>query len=92
MIKNIISKLSKLCAYSHMFKVFISFLKKEDISQQTKAGRNIALIGLFCPFFWYALFTGASKGELTFHAIHSSIVFLIGIVVIFMGLKQQKEQ
>lgn len=75
-----------------MFKIFRCLLKNEDISEQTKAGRNIALIGLFCPFFWYALFTGASKSELTFHAIHSSIVILIGIVVIFMGLIQQKEE
>jgi hypothetical protein len=55
--------------------------KGKDISEQAKAGRNIALLGLFCPFFWYALLTGASRDTLLFHATHSGIVFLIGLSI-----------
>lgn len=43
-----------------------------------KTGRNIALVGVFCPIFWLSLFTGASGSVLLFDAIHSSIVIFIG--------------
>ena len=89
--KTAISNLAKWCAYSHMLKVLTALLKGDGLSEQTKAGRNIALLGLFCPLFWIALLTGASKSELMFHATHSSVVFLIGIVIIFMSSRQQKE-
>ena len=87
-----IKNLAKWCAYTHMFKVFSALINGGDISEQTRAGRNIALLGIFCPFFWYALFTGASKAELAFHATHSSVVFLIGIVIMFASLRQKQEQ
>jgi len=91
MVKKSIVKLSQLCAYTHMFKVFSVLWNNQDMSEQTKAGRNIALLGFFCPFFWYALFTGARKEVLIMHAVHSGIVFSIGIVIIFISLRQQKE-
>ncbi|NOH98733.1 hypothetical protein [Vibrio sp. 99-70-13A1] len=84
--------MSKWCAYSHMIKVFSVLISGGDISQQTKGGRNIALLGLFCPFFWYALFTGASKTELAFHATHSGVVFLIGMTIMFVSLRQKKQK
>ncbi|GAB2648075.1 hypothetical protein GCM10026988_15120 [Vibrio panuliri] len=88
--KATINNLAKWCAYSHMFKVFSALINGEDISDQTRAGRNIALLGLFCPFFWYALFTGASKAELAFHATHSGVVFLIGMVIMFVSMRKKK--
>lgn len=88
--KAAINNLTKWCAYSHMFKVFSILINGGDISGQTRAGRNIALLGIFCPFFWYALFTGASKAELTFHAMHSGVVFLIGMVIMFVSMKTKK--
>ncbi|OBT12171.1 hypothetical protein A9264_03275 [Vibrio sp. UCD-FRSSP16_10] len=91
MMKVTVSSLTKWCAYSHMFKVLSALINGGDISDQTRAGRNIALLGLFCPFFWYALFTGANKAELTFHALHSGVVFLIGIVIMFFSLRHKKE-
>ncbi|CAM4005419.1 hypothetical protein [Vibrio neonatus] len=88
--KVALSNVTKWCAYSHMFKVFRALIKGGDISDQTRTGRNIALLGIFCPFFWYALFTGASRGELAFHAMHSGVVFLIGIAIMFVGLRQKQ--
>lgn len=91
MLKKIIGKLSQLCAYTHIWKVISGLLNNEGLSEQTKAGRNIALLGLFCPFFWYALLTGASREVVIMHVIHSSIVLLIGIVIIFVSIRKQKE-
>lgn len=88
--KTTLNNVTKWCAYSHMFKVFYALIKGGDISDQTRAGRNVALLGLFCPLFWYALFTGAGKAELAFHATHSGVVFLIGIVIMFVSLKQKQ--
>ena len=90
--KTALKNATQWCAYSHMFKVLYALVKGGDISEQTRTGRTIALLGLFCPLFWYALFTGASKAELIFHAMHSGIVFLIGIVIMFVSLRQKQGQ
>ena len=55
MLKKIIGKLSQLCAYTHILKVISDLLNNEGLSEQTKAGRNIALLGFFCPFFLVCL-------------------------------------
>lgn len=91
MVKSIFYNVSRFCAYSHIFKVLSVLKNGENISDQTRTGRNIALLGIFCPIFWYALFTGASTSELIFHATHSSIVFLIGVGIIFISLKKKKQ-
>ncbi|MDD4197132.1 MAG: hypothetical protein PHT96_12120 [Syntrophorhabdaceae bacterium] len=52
------------------------------IIMKIKMGRNIALIGVFCPFFWMALFAGARGQVLYFNAIHSGAVIAIGLVII----------
>ena len=91
MIKKSFGKLSQLCAYTHMLKVFSVLWNHQDMSEQTKAGRNIALLGFFCPFFWFAVFTGASEEVVFMHATHSGIVLLIGIVIIFVSIRKQKE-
>ncbi|MBR0598570.1 hypothetical protein [Sinanaerobacter chloroacetimidivorans] len=43
-----------------------------------KTGRNIALIGVFCPIFWTSLFMGADRSTILFNAFHSSIFVCIG--------------
>jgi hypothetical protein len=88
MIKKLLSLTSKWCAYTHIFKLCSVLLKGGDISEQALTGRNIALLGLFCPFFWFALFSGADKATLIFHATHSGIVFLIGVVIMLISLKK----
>lgn len=92
MIRTAYSHLCKWCAYSYIFKVFSIFINDKHISVQIQSGKRIALLGLFCPFFWYALLTGAPKLELMFHATHSGIVFLIGIAIICVSLRKQKKQ
>lgn len=89
-VKKMVVKLSKWCAYSHIFHLLISRLKGENMSNEAKAGRNIALLGFFCPFFWYSLFSGADKSTITFHAIHSGIVFLFGVVIMVISFIQKK--
>ena len=45
-----------------------------------KSGRNIALVGLFCPIFWLSLFMGAAGSRLMANAIHSGIIIFMGSV------------
>lgn len=88
--KKLLSGAAKWCAYSHIFELVRVLLNGGELSNQTRTGRNIALLGLFCPFFWIALFSGVTGAELAFHAIHSGIVFLIGMVIMFVSLRKQK--
>ena len=60
------------------------------MSELTRAGRNIALLGFFCPIFWFALFTGADPASLKLHAAHSGIVFLFGLVIVVVSLIKPK--
>lgn len=74
----------------------IAIHREQQIIQRVKLGRNIALIGVFCPFFWIALFSGASQNVVYFNAMHSGIVIAIGYVILIKGridlirLKKQK--
>ncbi len=87
---RIFSRLSQLCAYTQLYKVFSILLQGGQLSESIKTGRHIALLGLFCPFFWFALFSGADAATIMLHAAHSGIVFLIGVAVVLVGLKKQK--
>lgn len=51
-------------------------------------GRNIALIGLFCPIFWVSLFSGASAATIRVNAIHSGCVILLGLALMVKSLVQ----
>jgi len=84
-IKKISANFSKLCAYSYIYKLFLTLINGDKLSEQTKSGRNIALLGFFCPFFWFSLFSGADASTILFNAIHSGIVFLIGVVIMFIS-------
>ncbi|SHJ93717.1 hypothetical protein [Pseudozobellia thermophila] len=50
-----------------------------------KTGRNISLVGVFCPFFWYALLSGASTNLIVLNALHSSAVVLLGLLVVLVN-------
>lgn len=78
------------CAYTHLWQVLKLALKERRLPESAKPGVFIALLGFFCPIFWIALLTGASRGELIFHASHSSLVFLIGLVLVFKALQTEK--
>jgi hypothetical protein len=90
-ISKMLSGISKWCAYSQMYRLLLALFNGAEWSEQTKVGRNIALLGIFCPFFWFALFSGANSSVLTFHACHSSIVFLIGVVIMIISLTNKKQ-
>ncbi len=88
-VKKILSGICHCCAYHHLFKIFSMRIRGEKCSEITKVGRNIALLGFFCPLFWIALFSGTRGSHLFFHATHSGIVFLIGVVIMIIGFKFQ---
>ncbi|WP_299781526.1 hypothetical protein [uncultured Formosa sp.] len=54
-----------------------------------KTGRNIALVGIFCPFLWFAILSGASKDFIILNAMHSGIIVCLGLAVVgfnYVGL------
>lgn len=59
--------------------------REQALQQRVKTGRNIALIGVFCPFFWFSVISGASSGKILFNGIHSGIVILIGLIIMWKG-------
>jgi Na+/melibiose symporter-like transporter len=59
---------------------------KEQVSgiqSQMKTGKIIALIGLFCPLFWIALFSGQSAGAVLFNFCHSMLFVILGLFMYF---------
>ncbi|MGE9291537.1 MAG: hypothetical protein ACQKBT_11135 [Puniceicoccales bacterium] len=82
--------LSRCCAYHHLLQVVRVLVKGGDISDLTRTGRTIALLGFFCPIFWIALLSGADASTIALHAGHSGIVFLIGLAIMVFSLFSQK--
>jgi phosphoglycerol transferase MdoB-like AlkP superfamily enzyme len=74
--------------YTHLWEVIKKSVKERKFSSAARQGLFIMLLGICCPIFWYALFTGASAQELKFHATHSSIVAGIGLIIMIVGLKK----
>ncbi|WP_417829927.1 hypothetical protein [Thalassospira sp.] len=83
-------KLFCLCPYTHIWRALQQSRKEGRLPETARTGAFIALLGLFCPIFWIAFFSGASKEELTFHAIHSAIVFCAGVVLFIIGLAKSR--
>ncbi len=79
-------KLLNLCPYKHIYAVVKQTIKEGRLPPSAKSGAMITLLGIFCPIFWVALFSGVRGGELLFHAAHSSIVAGIGFVLMIQGL------
>lgn len=83
--------LASLCAYTHLWRVIRVAVKERRLPDSARPGFSIAMLGLFCPFFWIALFTGASREELIFHGCHSALVFLIGLFLMLNALARERE-
>jgi len=81
-----LKSLLNLCPYTHLWRAIKRVVKERALPKSARTGANIALLGLLCPFFWIALFSGASTGELIFHACHSAAVFLIGVIMLLAAL------
>ncbi|WP_417596766.1 hypothetical protein [Oceanospirillum sp.] len=79
----------KWCAYHYIYQIVQILIKGGDLSEQTKVGRQVALLGIFCPTFWYYFLSGADRSTLIFHGTHSGIVFLIGVAIMAVSLKKK---
>ncbi len=60
----------------------------QRIIHKIRLGRNIALIGVFCPFFWISLLSGAPRNIVKFNAAHSGLVVLAGGLIMAIGRYQ----
>jgi len=61
-------------------------VKKRTLLSGVVIGRNLALLGLFCPIFWVSLFSGASAAAIRFNAIHSACFVMIGLIWMAISL------
>jgi len=59
--------------------------KMETFKKGTKTGRNIVLIGIFCPLLWYSILSGASKDLIIINLMHSGIIVTLGLVLIVIN-------
>lgn len=75
-----------LCPYTHLGRAIRQMIAQRQLPDTARPGAFIALLGLFCPIFWIAFFTGAPRSELIFHAVHSGIVFGAGVLLFVGGL------
>lgn len=89
LISKVVAHFTKWCAYHHIYKLVRALVNGSSLTEQAKIGRNIALLGLFCPFFWLALLSNANPSTLAFHATHSGIVFLIGVAIMAFNIKKK---
>ena len=93
-ISNLFKSIVAACPYSIIGKKCIGVLnnkpkpdnnsknKTQAFKAGIKTGRNIALVGVFCPFLWYAILSGASKDFILLNVIHSGIIVVLGLVII----------
>ena len=63
---------------------------EQRIFHKIRLGRNIALIGVFCPFFWISLLSGAPRNIVKFNAAHSGLVIFAGCLIMGIGRIQLK--
>jgi len=92
--KNLFKSIVNACPYSILGKKCMGVLNNKPKTNNTptnkikpfkagiKTGRNIALVGIFCPFLWYAILSGASKDFILLNVIHSGIIVALGLVII----------
>ena len=96
-IKKLIKWIIQACPYTLVGKKCVAVVKgtsgkhhKPDnrvlsFKAGLKAGRNILLVGVFCPFLWYAIISGADKNFIILNVIHSALIAGIGVVVIIIN-------
>ncbi|GAA5219980.1 hypothetical protein [Membranihabitans marinus] len=84
----------KACPYTILGKKGIEIFKAAPKSDKNienkmqryktgmKTGRNISLVGVFCPFLWYAILSGASKEFIMLNVIHSALFVVLGLLIL----------
>jgi ABC-type antimicrobial peptide transport system permease subunit len=89
--KSIFLRVLDICPYTHLFSVIKTAAKERKFpNAAAKQGAIIMLLGICCPIFWLALINGASVEELRFHATHSGVVALLGLVIMIVGFLSKK--
>jgi len=78
--------LLSICPYTHLWRAIKVAIAERRLPAAARTGALIFLLGVFCPIFWVAYFSGASAGELKFHATHSAIFALVGLAMMISGL------
>lgn len=93
-LRNFLKSTIKACPYSLIGKKCMGILKAKPDTDTNfknkihvyktgiKTGRHISLVGVFCPFLWYSILSGASKDFIILNVIHSGIIVGIGLVVL----------
>jgi len=93
-LSNFFKSLIRACPYSLVGKKCVDAVKGKPSTHKKsknkaqlfkagiKTGRNISLVGVFCPFLWYAILSGASKDFILLNLIHSGIIVIIGLIVL----------
>jgi len=84
--------LLSVCPYTHLWDVVKTSVKKRKLTATMRSGLLIFLLGLCCPLFWIALFSGASRSELLMHGTHSGIVAGMGLFLIVIELITNKNK
>ncbi len=92
-IRGSLSYLISCCPYTMLAKEVLRYVRGETgtppeqltnreiyLRSNIRIGYGIMLIGVFCPFFWFALLSGAQGNDLMFNAVHSGIVILFGLL------------
>jgi len=89
--KRILRSIIQACPYTLVGKKCVDVAKgtpKPKIRNRSTAsqlgirtGRNIVLVGIFCPFLWYSILSGSSAHFITLNLIHSGVIVGIGLIV-----------
>ena len=81
-----------VCPYTHVFRSFKAAVREKKLPQASKTGIFIALLGFFCPLFWFPFLSGTPLNEPWFDIIHSGIFVAIGIGMFLWGIFAQRKQ
>ena len=91
---NFIKSIINVCPYSIAGKKCIEVVKRnkhvkksvtskiQNLNNGIKTGRNMLLVGVFCPFLWYSILSGCSKDFIILNLIHSGIIVGLGVLII----------
>ena len=63
----------------------VSSCKAEEYKAGIKLGRNITLIGFFCPIFWGSVIMGAPASVILFNLTHSGIIISLGALIALLN-------
>jgi len=98
-VKDFINSIVKACPYTLIGRKCVDVVKGKAKSHTNKnlndrilsfklgikTGRNISLVGVFCPILWYSILSGSSKRFIELNLIHSAIIAGLGLLVMLVN-------